>query len=545
MYTGVPADGSAIDPVNGGDLTATHLFASDGSESDFFGYASAMNDLGVVLVGAYGDDDGGTNVGSAYLYRPNGSGGYEELKLTASDGAASDLFGFSVALNNSGVAVVSSHGNEIVGAAYVYRPDGSGGHFETKLVPSGIAVGDGFGRQLSINETGVIAITANADDAVGSVYVYEPDGFGGYDEVKLTASDGSVGDNFGISTTVGDGGQVVVGAYLDDDDGSSSGSVYVYTPDGSGGYTEAKLTASDASAGDRFGFATDVNTSGTIAVGAYGGDDGSVANSGAVYVYTPDGSGGYTETKLVALDQFANDQFGYDVVINDDGVIVVGAYGNDDAGSESGAGYVFVPDGTGGYTEIKLTAPNGAAIDRFGVSVAINSDGVVSIGGNRSDGNVADSGAVYTFVPDENGDYVGPDGTVYTASGAAEEQVTGTENGETLTGGAADDVILAAGGDDVITGGSGSDHLTGGSGDDLFHFSFGDLGHDTITDFAAGAASDDVIEFESGVFSDLASVLAAASDDGRDTTITIDAETSVLIQNVVVSSLHQDDFRFV
>ncbi|WP_153772288.1 Ig-like domain-containing protein, partial [Labrenzia sp. CE80] len=45
-----------------GQVEATHLFASDGSESDFFGYASAMNDLGVVLVGAYGDDDGGTNV---------------------------------------------------------------------------------------------------------------------------------------------------------------------------------------------------------------------------------------------------------------------------------------------------------------------------------------------------------------------------------------------------------------------------------------------------------------------------------------------------
>ena len=44
--------------------------------------------------------------------------------------------------------------------------------------------------------------------------------------------------------------KIVVGAFQDDDDGSSSGSAYVYNLDGTG---EVKITASDAAAGDEFG----------------------------------------------------------------------------------------------------------------------------------------------------------------------------------------------------------------------------------------------------------------------------------------------------
>ncbi|MBD8876179.1 putative Ig domain-containing protein [Roseibium polysiphoniae] len=129
--------------------------------------------------------------------------------------------------------------------------------------------------------------------------------------------------------------------------------------------------------------------------------------------------------------------------------------------------------------------------------------------------------------------------------GGGNNVVWGSAADNTINGQAGADTLYGYAGADRLIGGTGADHLVGGDGDDAFVFSFGDTGHDTITDFVAGAGSDDEIEFESGVFSDLASVLAAASDDGTDTTITIDAETSVLIQNVVVSNLHQDDFRFV
>ncbi|WP_422040368.1 M10 family metallopeptidase C-terminal domain-containing protein [Roseibium sp.] len=99
--------------------------------------------------------------------------------------------------------------------------------------------------------------------------------------------------------------------------------------------------------------------------------------------------------------------------------------------------------------------------------------------------------------------------------------------------------------DNIVTGNSGYNVLTGGDGSDTFVFTTSDGGHDTVADFAAGALSEDVIEFGSSVFADFASVLAAAADDGADTTITIDADTSILLQGILVADLHSDDFQFV
>ncbi|MCV0425414.1 MAG: hypothetical protein K5905_08065, partial [Roseibium sp.] len=546
VYSGVPADGSASNPVNSDNLAPAKLTASDGGTTDLFGLNSVVNDNGVVLAGAHGDDDKGNASGSAYLYTPDGNGGYTQLKLSASDLGATSAFGYSVALNNAGVAVAGAFNNN---AVYVFRPDGNGDYFEAKLMPSDGISGDLFGWSSAINESGVIAVGAHGDDDYatnsGSVYVYSPDGFGGYDEVKLTASDRAANNNFGKFVTISDAGQVVVGAPYGDDATLDTGAVYVFTPDGNGGYTEVKLTASDGVASDFFGHSAAVNAAGTVVVGAYGDEDGAVTNSGSVYVYQPDGNGGYTETKLSALDKFAGDVFGSAVSINDNGTIVVGAHGNDDAGSTSGSAYVFVPDGNGGYTQYKLTAPDGEASDAFGISVSVSQGGVVSVGAQRADGTTDDTGATYTFVPDQNGNYVGYDGTVYSGTTSAGLNVLGTDTDNALSGGASDDLIEGLAGNDVLTGNGGDDTLTGGTGSDTFVFKAGDTGHDTVTDFAAGAGSDDILSFETTLFADFASVLAAATDVGSNIVITIDASTSIELQGVSTANLHEDDFQFV
>ncbi len=321
---------------------------------------------------------------------------------------------------------------------------------------------------------------------------------------------------------INNAGVVYAGAYLKD----GSGTAYIYTPDGAGGYAETKISPSDGLAGDNFGFSGMVNTSGTLVVGAYS-QDGAGAEAGAIYIYEPDGSGGYLETKIVASDAADNDFFGFRVAINDSGVVVAGARDDYNGGLKTGSAYVYVPDGSGGYTEFKLTAPDMAAGDRFGNSVDINSDGVVTVGATYGDGNVTNTGAVYTFVPDENGNYAGPEGTVYTPTGAAALKLTGTDT------------------NDILNSSAGDDLLTGNAGDDTFVFAASETGSDTITDFAAGSGSDDIVQFETTVFADFASVLAAAADDGTNTVITIDANTSIELQNVLVADLHQDDFSFV
>ncbi|MES0885410.1 FG-GAP repeat protein, partial [Roseibium sp. SCP14] len=143
-------------------------------------------------------------------------------------------------------------------------------------------------------------------------------------------------------------------------------------------------------------YASDINESGVIVSGALFDDDLG-ANSGSLYVYTPDGMGGYSETKLKASDGAANEDFGREVAISNSGVIVVGAYGDDDKGSNAGAVYVYSPDGNGGYNEIKLTAFDGAAGDRFGLSVSIDNNDRITVGAHLDDDNGSSSGSVYVF----------------------------------------------------------------------------------------------------------------------------------------------------
>ena len=126
----------------------------------------------------------------------------------------------------------------------------------------------------------------------GSVYVYNLDGTG---QIKITASDGAANDTFGYSVAVGMTRlSLVLGVMTDD--GSLSGSVYVYDLDGTG---ETKITASDGAANDYFGFSVAVGNN-KIVVGAYG--DGS--GRGAVYVYDLDGT---NEEKITASDGAAGD----------------------------------------------------------------------------------------------------------------------------------------------------------------------------------------------------------------------------------------------
>ena len=79
-------------------LTETKLTASDAAASDLFGWAVAISGT-TAIVGALYDDDAGDHSGSAYLF--DTTTGTQIAKLTASDAAAGDLFGYSVAISGT------------------------------------------------------------------------------------------------------------------------------------------------------------------------------------------------------------------------------------------------------------------------------------------------------------------------------------------------------------------------------------------------------------------------------------------------------------
>jgi len=136
------------------------LTASDGVAGDRFGYSVSLSgDL--ALVGAYEDDDSGVNSGSAFVYYFDGKSWTEEAKLLAADGANTDWFGWAVALDGD-TALVGAYGNDdhgdVSGSAYVYRRYGTVWSQEAKLTASDAALGHLFGQAVALDgDTALIA----------------------------------------------------------------------------------------------------------------------------------------------------------------------------------------------------------------------------------------------------------------------------------------------------------------------------------------------------------------------------------------------------
>ena len=302
--------------------TENKITASDGANDDTFGSSVAVGN-GRIVVGAHYDDDGGSDSGSAYIFDLDGT---QLAKITASDGAAGDNFGTSVAVGNGRIVVgaFDDDNGSNSGSAYIFDLDGTQ---LAKITASDGAANDYFGGRVAVGN-GRIVVGANGDgdngSDSGSAYIFDLDGT---QLAKITAADGAAGDRFGESVAVGNG-RIVVGALYDDDNGSASGSAYIFDLDGT---QLAKITASDGGTGDNFSKSVAVGN-GRIVVGAWGKVVG-----GSAYIFDLDGT---QLAKIDASDGGAGDGFGGSVAIGN-GRIVVGANGDDDNGSDSGSAYIY------------------------------------------------------------------------------------------------------------------------------------------------------------------------------------------------------------
>ncbi|WP_041797936.1 ExeM/NucH family extracellular endonuclease [Rhodopseudomonas palustris] len=138
----------------------------------------------------------------------------------------------------------------------------------------------------------------------------------------------------------------------------------------------------------------------------------------------------------------------------------------------------------------------------------------------------------------------GGSGNDVIAAGDGDDNVDAGSGDDNVTGGAGNDTLKGGSGADIITGGAGNDILTGGSGADVFVFAAG-FGKDTVTDFATTGSSADLLQFSSDMFADFADVMAHTAQVGSSVVVTLDADTSITLANVQMTSLAADDFRFV
>ncbi len=258
-----------------------------------------------------------------------------------------------------------------------------------KLLANDGAAGDNFGIAVDISGSIGIAGAYEHDDFgqnTGAAYLFDINT--GQQISKLLADDGSGGDLFGRSVAIS-GAMAIVGASKTDDNGSSSGSVYVFDiSDPANPVQTAKLLADDGDEGNFFG--EEVALSGSTAVIGVNQHDhnGNHIFSGSVYVF--DITTGEQLFEFLQQDDEQFDRFGASIAISGT-TVIVGAPSDDDIGANSGSAYLF--DTRTGEEMAKFHADDGAEFENFGESVGIS--GVIAIVG--AEGNDDLFGSAYLF----------------------------------------------------------------------------------------------------------------------------------------------------
>jgi hypothetical protein len=397
-------------------------------------------------------------LGSQLLLRINDAGArypiivdpwMQAAELTNSSGPAGDTLASSVAVDEGGdTVVVGGSLATTQGAVYVFVEPSVGGWAAMTSTPTAVltasdgAAGDAFGLSVGINGSGNTIVVGAPFATIGSkvdqgaAYVFvEPTGVGGWVTTstfaaKLTESDGAAGDEFGWGVGIDESGDTVVAGFFVSESSiydKDLGAAYVFveptvdnvtawsleattTPFGT---QTAKLTASDGTKTDSFGYSVGINESGTTVV--VGAPDATVKYEyqGAAYVFVePTGGGGWATTstfaaKLTASDGAFESYLGWSVGISESG-------GTDTvvtAGYQATAVYVFVepasgvwitPTGSQTYTA-ELTPSGGAKLDDYGSSVGISKNTVVVGAPLATIGSVVDQGAAYVFVEPGSG----------------------------------------------------------------------------------------------------------------------------------------------
>ncbi len=324
---------------------------------------------------------------------------------------------------------------------------------------------DRFGQQVAISADGsTLAVSAyfeasnatgidgdqanNAAAEAGAVYVYTQSSGVWRQQAYVKASNAERNDLFGYSVALSaDGNTLAVGAQMESSNATGidgdqlsntaagAGAAYVFTRSGTTWAQQAYVKASNTYANNHFGDSVTISADGnTLVVGAQqensnatgvNGDQLNIAatSAGAAYVFTRSGTTWSQQAYLKASNASALDRFGRSLGLSADGdTLAVGAINersaatgidgdqSSNAAVQAGAVYVFTRSGTIWSQQAYVKASNTQALDLFGNSVAVSSDGntlaigafgeasnATGIDGDQTNNSASGSGAVYVF----------------------------------------------------------------------------------------------------------------------------------------------------
>jgi FG-GAP repeat len=358
------------------------LMADDGAVSDSFGFSIAI-DNGVVAVGAPEDDDNGVNSGSAYLF--DALTGTQTMKLLPSSSGDSTNFGYSIAIDNNIVAV----GSESINANKAYLFDASTGMQLAELAKPPSPLGEYYGHSIAIDGDIVAVGAPESSNGEGSGAVFVFNALSGQYLTTLIPDDGSEDNYFGVSLSI-DKGIVAVGAPRDGENGGNSGAVYLF--DALSGNQLSKLMPDDGANGDQFGISVALDGSVLAAGSPFDNDPVYGTSVGSAYIF--DASTGQQVHKIIPSNPDDFLSFGRSVALQNGGsvnsMLAVGATGYLTNGNNRiGAAYVF---NASSATQIVTLLPSvGIQNSFFGRAVTMSSNSI-SVGAYGDD-----NGSAYIF----------------------------------------------------------------------------------------------------------------------------------------------------
>lgn len=314
------------------------LIASDGEAFDTFGFSVDI-DGDTLIAGAPF-----SVFGAAYVFVRSGSSWIEQVKLRPGDAAVFDNFGYSVSIDG-GTAIVGSFRDDDIfsgsGSAHVYVRNGGSWAHQAKLMASNPEGGAWFGTSVSICGDTVVIGSPFADGLagidLGSAYIFVRNAGAWTQQAELIPDSALSGDFVGYSVSIS-GETVVLGALLANETGNDSGAAHVFVRNGTTWTEQAKLLPSDPSPEDHFGVSVAIEDD-TILVGSHWDNDNG-SDSGSVYLFTRSGTTWQEEAKLLASDGTAADDFGFSVALEAN-TAVVGADLSDGTNFDCGSAYLF------------------------------------------------------------------------------------------------------------------------------------------------------------------------------------------------------------
>ncbi|MGA2004482.1 MAG: FG-GAP repeat protein [Terriglobales bacterium] len=371
------------------------LTASDGAAFASFGSSVAVSGS-TVVVGApgYGSNN---SQGAVYVFTQRGTSWIQQAELTASDGANYNYFGWSVAVSGSTV-VVGAPGypatgpNGSQGAAYVFVQSGGTWSQQAELTASDGAAYDQLGSSVALSGNTVVAGAPCYADCQGAAYVFGESGGTWSQQAELLASDGAARDNYGYSVAASGSTLVVGSPHHMVGSNVTQGAAYVFVESGGMWNQQTELSSSDGVAYDFFGYSVAFSGS-TVVAGAPEHPYNvmlSAPGPGATYVFVESGGTWSQQAELTASDGAANDWFGHSVALSGSTSVVGAPYKAVGSNSGQGAGYVFgssapsftltaspnslsVAQGSQGTSTITITPENG-----FSGSVSFSASGLPS-----------------------------------------------------------------------------------------------------------------------------------------------------------------------